>query len=780
MAITVQGPTGVFQPSYPDIIDKYGVVTKSLTTSFKEYFTSSGSGPTGPTDPYWPFVSMLLHGDGVNAAQNNTFVDGSTNNFTVTRNGNTTQGSFNPFTPVYPYDVAVNGGSGYFDGTGDYLTIPASTPLNIPTGAFTVEMWIYRSGNGAGSSNYDTLMGSPIGVGSTNWGVYVNKNTLAIAFFTNVGGIIETSTAIANATWTHVAVSRTVGNNLQIFINGVSGYSAAYTGTAVLVNPLYIAFDTNNNNYYGYISNLRYVNGTTLYTANFTPPTAPLTAITNTSLLLGFTNGAIFDNAILNNLETLNSAQISTSVFKYGTGSIRTNSGNSYLSTPMKNQLQLSGDFTVECWAYVVNDSAYATLLDCSAAGGYNGWFFEYSTTRGLVFATGSSGVSYTTTPALNTWTHLAATRQSGTIRLFINGTLVSSGSVPGYADAGLPLLIGAANGYTTIWYFDGYLDDIRITKGIARYTATFTPPDAAFPNQAPTYPSGTATQRAIFGLGWSTTNIVSNIGVVSGDTTGVGTLRTTTAGASYGGDKAIFGYGSNGPTFYNISNKVSNTGVVATDTAGVGTGRLGAGAAKYGTDKAIFGYGGNNYSVSFYSMTNLVSNAGVVATDTTGVGTARVYLAAVDYGTDKAMFGYGATVLAAPSVSITNLVSNTGVVSTDTTGVGTARQLLAAAGYGSTGQAMFGYGGYTVYYSMTNLVSNTGVVATDTTGVGTARSGLAASGYGGDKAIFGYGYNGSVLSMTNLVSNTGVVATDTAGVGTVKYQFAAAGFSFS
>jgi hypothetical protein len=79
------------------------------------------------------------------------------------------------------------------------------------------------------------------------------------------------------------------------------------------------------------------------------------------------------------------------------------------------------------------------------------------------------------------------------------------------------------------------------------------------------------------------------------------------------------------------MTNKVSNTGVVSTDTTGVGTARQSLAAAGYGTDKAIFGYGtaaGTNRS-----MTNKVSNTGVVSTDTTGFGTARNGLAASSYG---------------------------------------------------------------------------------------------------------------------------------------------------
>jgi hypothetical protein len=189
-------------------------------------------------------------------------------------------------------------------------------------------------------------------------------------------------------------------------------------------------------------------------------------------------------------------------------------------------------------------------------------------------------------------------------------------------------------------------------------------------------------------GSNQSISNLVSNTGVVATNTTGVGTARSKLAAAGYGGDKAIFGYGANtysGSTpieVTGVTNLVSNIGVVAADVTGVGTFRMELAAAGYGGDKAIFGYG-----IQFGSalnMTNLVSNTGVVATDVTGVGTARYGLAAASYGGDKAIFGYGATGVAPAALSITNLVSNTGVVATNTTGVGQERYGLAAASYGS------------------------------------------------------------------------------------------------
>jgi hypothetical protein len=303
--------------------------------------------------------------------------------------------------------------------------------------------------------------------------------------------------------------------------------------------------------------------------------------------------------------------------------------------------------------------------------------------------------------------------------------------------------------------------------------------------------PDPTGPKKAIFGYGYgygglgitNITNLVSDTGVVAGNSGFVGTQRQGLAAAGYGTDKALFGYGSNSVnTTVSMTNKVSNTGAVASDTTGVAVARTGLAAATYGTDKAIFGYGVTEVSASSGSdFINLVSNTGVVASFTSGVGTGRNGLAAAGYGRDKALFGFGSPNNGSTAVSTTNLVSNAGVVAGNTSSVASPRMYLAAATYG-TDKAIFGFG--TDLTNITNLVSNTGVVATDTAGVGTRRYICAAAGYGGDKALFGYGYYPNIyvdnpsLSVTNLVSNTGVVATDTAGVGSPRQTLAAASYS--
>ena len=142
-------------------------------------------------------------------------------------------------------------------------------------------------------------------------------------------------------------------------------------------------------------------------------------------------------------------------------------------------------------------------------------------------------------------------------------------------------------------------------------------------------------TDKAIFGYGSilsspyyvSMTNLVSNVGVVATDVTGVGTTRTRGSATVYGSTgQAMFGYGQ--PAIA-ITNLITNVGVVGSDVSGVGTARWGLGGSPYGGDKAIFAYGSTGSDVS---MSNLVNNVGVVASDVTGVGTARSALAAAGY----------------------------------------------------------------------------------------------------------------------------------------------------
>jgi len=678
------------------------------------------------------------------------------------------------------------GNSVLFNGSTQYLSVPGSAAFAFGTGSFTTEWWQYMTSQPSNPrvfsiGNYPS---ATIGVSIEGGTFYVWENSgVRFSYSLTADGYLNR--------WLHFAISRNNGTT-SIFKNGIQ-IGASYPDTNNINNTsttLSIGQEstpTANSYFPGYISNFRILNGTALYTASFTVPTAPLTAIANTSLLT--CNAATIFDSSTNNFTITN------------------NNGATVSSVVPFNAIGYGYKFK--------NTSNVASVL-----AGTQKAIFGYGSTgtnTAITNLVSNTGVVATDTAGVGTARyHLAAAGYGNDKAIFGYGVVTTYSSLTNLVSntgvvatdttgVGTARAYLAAAGYGIDKAIFGYGADnsnaFSITNKVSNTGVVATDTSGVGTGRYWPAAAGYGIDKAIFGYGSSggfvsMTNKVSNTGVVATDTTGVGSARYNLAAAGYGTDKALFGYGDANGVAVSMTNKVSNTGIVATDTTGVGTSRHQLAAAGYGSDKAIFGYG---YTSVVLSMTNLVSNTGVVSTDTTGVGTSRSVLAAAGFSittvpapsglkfkkvfadpitvylTQKAIFGYGNN---GSNLSMTNLVSNTGVVATDTTGVGTARGYLAAASYGND-KAVFGYGdnGVGTYYSMTNLVSNTGVVASDTTGVGTARSYLAAAGYGSDKSIFGYGYTSAAVSMTNLISNTGVVSTDTTGVGTVRNNLAAAGY---
>ena len=144
-----------------------------------------GGSQAVPVDPFFYSVTSLLHGDGTNGGQNNTFLDSSTNNFTITRNGNTTQGAFSPFSQT--------GWSNYFDGTGDYLTVADNTALDMGSSNFTIEGWYYP----LGSASVSTAIFSKRANSGTVGGVllYYGGSGLTPSLLVDIGGSWAINTA---------------------------------------------------------------------------------------------------------------------------------------------------------------------------------------------------------------------------------------------------------------------------------------------------------------------------------------------------------------------------------------------------------------------------------------------------------------------------------------------------------------------------------------------------------------------------------------------------------
>lgn len=412
--------------------------------------------------------------------QSTTFIDNSTNAFTITANGNATPKKANPFTDTVtgptPYAEATYGGSAYFDGTGDYLNTPSSAAFAWGTGDFTVELWFNTQA--AFSASRTNIAGTM----ATGGGLFAPTNTSMNWNSFGVGDIVTAAFVPAVGAWYHLAYSRS-GTTGRLFVNGallVSGTdSTNYTATTFNIG--FNAAQYLN----AYISNVRVVKGTAVYTTPFVPPTTPLTAITNTQLLLNATNGGIFDNTTVNDLETVGSAQVSTSVVKYGTGSMSFNGTNSYLTARTNPTMALgTGNFTIEYWINATSFSTTPTIIDFRGSANNLG-FSDYITTAGQIniWKSTASILSATSNLTTGSWYFIAYVRNNGTLTIYING--VASGSVADTTNWVAPSDVMNIASYKagTGGYFNGYLDDIRVTLGYARYTTNFTPPTGPFPN---------------------------------------------------------------------------------------------------------------------------------------------------------------------------------------------------------------------------------------------------------------------------------------------------------
>ena len=425
--------------------------------------------------------------------QSSTFIDNSPNNFAITAVGNSRPTTFAPFAVTYSlpqsYTPEVFGGSAYFDGAGDYLQIAANTIFDFGSDNFTIECWAYPLTSGVqtglianwqtggqfivrkNSSNRPTFVYDPVGAGAVT--------------------VTGTTTTIVTGSWNHVAVVRN-NNVYTMYVNGIPDATTSTNAAAleVLGRPLRIGSDADASGLFtGYISGTRIVKGTALYTSSFVPQNAPPAPVTNTTLLLNATNAGIYDASTLNDFETVGNAQVSTSVKKYGTSSMAFDGTGDYLitSSAVANPVLAlgTGAFTIEFWFYANSNSGTQQLFDTRPAG-------VTSTSRYMAITYLSGSLNYYTaggSPSIaggvvapGAWNYVTLTRSGTSTRLFINGVQVGS-TITDSQDYLIGInrpIIGADGANPATANFAGYIQDLRITRGIARYTTNFTPPTAA------------------------------------------------------------------------------------------------------------------------------------------------------------------------------------------------------------------------------------------------------------------------------------------------------------
>jgi len=453
---------------------------------------------TSPTEPLTAIANTSLL-----ACSLPYFADGSTNSHTITVAGNTSTKRFGPY-DYLSYEKADYGGSVWYGGAGNSTYVAASSDFNMP-GDFTWEAWIYPTTAQTNGTILSIWASISNGYGfwyTTDW---TSGNFGSLTMYYGNYGSNESATSVRDLkitlnAWHHVAISRS-GSSLKMFINGKEGTRSNYganglswSDTRNFNNSSYNIYTNGSpgGGYDGanmYVSDARMTVGTAWYTADFTPPTEPLTATNSNVQFLSYTNkNDIWDESSGNLLTKGGNATSSNTQRKFTTSSAMyfDGGGDSILVNNGDEIADFkSDDFTIEFWLYMV-DTGVNTAIGWRSAGGAasTNWVIMYVDGLRFSVSDGSSYVVLNLGDAVlssGQWYHTAVTRNGNTFTMWIDGSSVGTAtSSSAIASTSRPLYIGY-DPDTNANAMNGYIQDVRITKGLARYTSNFTPPTAEF-----------------------------------------------------------------------------------------------------------------------------------------------------------------------------------------------------------------------------------------------------------------------------------------------------------
>jgi hypothetical protein len=530
-----------------------------------------------------------------------TFEDLSANTQTVTK----VQYSGVKLVPLAPFKTptahnpTVNGGSYYFNGLNG-LYSPGGFHHHFSTKDFTIETWFYLDTPLNNSKlNYLFDIG---GSGTTN-GTRMRIDATGQVSLRNLAdtALLQSplTTAVHSGAWYHFAWTRRNGVGTG-WLNGKS--FGTYTDTTNYsdyryYNSGYSIGNENgfgaNNGFQGYFASTRVVNDYAMYNAEFTPPTRSHGLTTNTFLLLNFNNYQIYDPSQKTNISVIGDVRTLYDESPYANAwswSFDGGTTGNYINTNNQDYVPIQGsggslqfannDFTFEGWFNVLElqgrgintADRYHTIIDYHThndATVYNGttatnaqYFAVYISSSGTVVVGNGGGgqgqiegvqipnavlqgpVNTATTMmvTVSSWTHIAVVRQTGMMKIFINGYNVNETFYPvqwnstatdilmpgsGSLDY-LPRPVFGTRGYNTANYYayDGYMSNVRIVKGLAVYT-TSTAGTTVQQFIPPTAPLTTATTfgsniQAVPGLGlygasqWFTSSTVATNNFIS------------------------------------------------------------------------------------------------------------------------------------------------------------------------------------------------------------------------------------------------------------------------
>jgi hypothetical protein len=208
-------------------------------------------------------------------------------------------------------------------------------------------------------------------------------------------------------------------------------------------------------------------------------------------LLIGAETGILDESSYARTLTAVGNAARTTAQFKYGIASLTFDGTGDRVTVPNTVDLQFAGgDFTVEGWfRFLVKTDTQALLGHWGGTTSTSSWFLFIISGK-LTCRIGSGAVltdvAATWVPTLGQWYHIAADRAGTTVRLYIDGVVVAtnaaySSPLNNPTDVLSLGAIGSTNAQPT-FDFNGQMDEVRITKGLAQYAGAFTPPSGPFP----------------------------------------------------------------------------------------------------------------------------------------------------------------------------------------------------------------------------------------------------------------------------------------------------------
>ncbi|MEK9694054.1 MAG: LamG domain-containing protein, partial [Rhodospirillaceae bacterium] len=345
-------------------------------------------------------------------------------------------------------------GSVQFTNNGGSLTVPDSAIFDIGTDDFTIECFAYI--NTLGQFNNIFAVGE-----DTQDGYRLDISTSDILrFIGDIGGswgvVITGDTTLSSSTWYHLAVTRN-GNKFDLWVNGVRD-TGTVTNAGTITNPttqLEIGRLTNNSldrNYSGYISNLRFINGKAIYTANFKPPMKELEVTPETVILacqsktdasLEKTGQTITVVGVSSAIASELTPGILTPVPKAGagsaiTGSVEFDGNDDYLSVSDSSDWDVgTSAFTLECFINMSSSSVDFSGIFGMHTGstqfqfrinnqGRIQFLQDFGGTRGNTDDSDTTGTNIRD----GAWHHVALTRQSdNSWQLYVDGLVNYSGT---------------------------------------------------------------------------------------------------------------------------------------------------------------------------------------------------------------------------------------------------------------------------------------------------------------------------------------------------------------